>query len=130
MSYISGATSALCTALGHCFGGYDSDRAVRVNATTPMDDVAIVDFSITARGIEVHGSISIVLDVADWFGTCFVSGFSTASKRWLRHGPVGVSASEFMRELVAACASIPEITLIYPGPSSVKHGFRFDMGDC
>lgn len=92
-----------------------------------MDDVTIVDFSITDHGIEVYGSVSIVIDVADWFGVCFVSHFSPASRRWLRRGPVGISASEFAQELVAACADVPEITLICPAKSSVKAGFHFDL---
>lgn len=127
MSYISDAANALCSALGHCFGGDDNDRVVRTSLTAPMDDVAVVDFSITAPGIEVYGSISIVIDVADWFGVCFVSNFSPASKRWLRRGPVGIRANEFAQELVAACAFVPEITLVCPSLSSVKCGFRFDL---
>lgn len=128
MSYISDATHALCTALDHCFDGYGIDRVIRTDLTAPMDDVAIVDFSITGRSIEVYGSISIVVDAADWSGICFVSDFSSASKRWLTHGPVGVRAAEFARELVAACASVPEITCVYPPRSSIKCGFRFDLG--
>lgn len=127
MSHMSDAAGALCSALGRCFGGYDNDHVVRTNLTAPMDNVTIVDFSITARGIEVYGSISIVIDVADWFGICFVSNFSSASKRWLRRGPVSIHANEFMRELVAACATVPELTLVCPSPSSIKCGFRFDM---
>lgn len=87
----------------------------------------VVDFSITARGIEVYGSVSIVLDVADWSGVCFVSNFSTSSVRWLRRGPVGIGVSEFAQELVAACASVPELALVRPPESSVEAGFRFDL---
>lgn len=127
MTYMSDATDALCSALDRCFGGYDENRLVRTFLTTPMDDVAIVDFSITAKGIEVYGSISIVIDVADWFGICFVSHFSPSSVRWLRRGPLKIGAPEFARELVAACADVPEITSIHPAKSSCKAGFRFDL---
>lgn len=127
MSYISDATDALCEALKRCFNGYADQRIVRTALTYPMNDVAIVDFSITAQGIEVYGSVSIVLDVADWFGICFVSNFSTSSVRWLRRGPVRIGASEFAQELAAACADVSEITLICPTKSSVGTGFRFDL---
>lgn len=127
MSYMSDATGALCEALKCCFSGYRKDRFVRTSLTSPMDGVTIVNFSITAQGIEVYGSVSVVLDVADWFGACFVSDFSTSSVRWLRRGPVRIGASEFMRELVAACADVPEITLVCPAKSSIKPGFHFDL---
>lgn len=127
MSYISDAVSALTSALDYCFSGYGDHRIVRTDVTAPMDDVAIVDFSITADGIEVHGAISIVVDVGDWFGLCFVSDFSLTSRRWLDHGPVGVRASEFARELLAACAGVPDIALTCPPRSSVKAGFHFDL---
>lgn len=127
MSYISDATNALCSALDHCFAAYGDHRIVRTSLTAPMDDVAIVDFSIDADGIEVRGAISIVIDVGDWFGACFVSDFSSASRRWLEHGPIRIGASEFAQELVAACADVPEISLIYPRRSSVGAGFRFDL---
>lgn len=127
MSHISDAAGALCTALDHCFSAYDESRFVRTDLTTPMDGVAIVNFSISACGIEVHGSLSIVLDVGDWFGICFVSNFSPSSVRWLRRGPVRISAAEFAQELVAACADVSEIALICPARSSVKAGFLFDL---
>lgn len=127
MSYMSDAVSALTSALDHCFGGYADHRILRTDVTAPMDDVAIVDFSITADGIEVHGAISVVIDVNDWFGLYFVSDFSSASRRWLQHGPIGIGASEFARELAGACADVPEITLICPPRSSVEAGFRFDL---
>lgn len=127
MSYESDAASAICNALGRCFAAYGDRRVVRTDLTAPMDGVVVVDFSITARGIEVYGSVSVVLDVAEWFGVCFVSNFSTSSARWLRRGPVRISASGFAKELVAACADVPEITLVCPAKSSVKTGFRFDL---
>ena len=127
MSYISDAVGALTSALDHCFDGYDGHRIVRTDVTAPMDDVAIVDFSITADGIEVHGAVSVVVGVGDWFALCFVSDFSLTSRRWLERGPIGVSASEFARELVAACANVPGVDLACPPRSSVKAGFRFDL---
>lgn len=127
MSHISDATGALCEALKRCFGGYVDRRDVRTSITAPMEDVAVVDFSITAQGIEVYGSVSVVIDVADWSGVCFVSNFSASSVRWLRRGPVRIGAPEFAQELVAACAGVHEFTLICPPASSVKAGFHFDL---
>ena len=127
MSYISDAVQGVCSAIGRCFGAYDDRRTVSTSITHPMIDVAVVGFSITARDIEVYGSLSIVVDVTDWFGICFVSDFSPASKRWLEQGPAGICASEFVRELTAACASVPEITAVCPSRSSNGRGFRFDM---
>ena len=127
MSYISDATHALCTALNRCFAAYDDHRTVRTDLTAPMDGVAIVDFSISADGIEVHGAISVVVDVGNWFGVCFVSDFWPSSRRWLEHGPVQIGASEFARELAVACAGVPEITAVCPPRSSIKAGFRFDL---
>ena len=129
MSYISDATHALCSALDQCFAAYSDHRIVRTSLTAPMNDAAIVDFSITADGIEVHGAISVIVDVGDWFGICFVSDFSPSSRRWLKHGPINIGAHEFARELVAVCADIPEITLVCPSRSSIEAGFRFDMDD-
>lgn len=127
MSYISDAVQGVCAALDCCFAAYSDRRIVRTDLTAPMDDVAVVDFSIEARGIEVHGAVSIVVGVVDWSGLCFVSDFSVRSRRWLEHGPIGVSASEFARELAAACADAFEIARVYLPGSSVKAGFRFDL---
>lgn len=127
MSYISDAVCGVCAALDKCFAGYSDHRIVRTDLTAPMDDVAIVNFSIEAHGIEVYGAVSIVIDVADWSGICFVSDFSVRSKRWLEHGPIGVSASEFARELAAACADVPEVALVCPSRSSIRAGFHFDL---
>lgn len=127
MSYIFDATDALCSALGQCFSAYNNHRIVRTSLTAPMDDVAIVDFSIAADGIEVSGAISIVVGVDDWFGLCFVSDFSPASRRWLDRGPIGIGASEFARELVTACAGVPEIDLVCPPRPLTEAGFRFDL---
>ena len=62
MSHVSDAVNAMCSALDHCFAGYGDHRIVRTDLTAPMADVAIVDFSIEARGIEVHGAVSIGID--------------------------------------------------------------------
>lgn len=127
MSYISDAVSALTSALDQCFAAYGDRRVVRTSLTAPMVDVAIVDFSIVARGIEVYGALSVVLDVGDWFGICFVSDFSSASNRWLESGPIRLRASEFAQELAAACADVPEIAFVCPPRSSVRAGFQFDL---
>ena len=127
MSYESDATEAICVALDKCFAGYDDSRLVSTSIHYPMDDVAIVNFSIVARGIEVYGSVSIITDVADWSGICFVSDFSPASKRWLKHGPTAISVPEFARELVAACAASSDFALTHPPIGRVRGGFRFDL---
>lgn len=127
MSHESDAVAAICAALGKCFAGYDDRRLVSTSVCYPMDDVAIVKFSIVARGIEVYGSVSIITDVADWSGACFVSDFSPASKRWLKHGPTAVSVPEFARELVAVCAAGPDFALTHPPIGRVRGGFRFDL---
>lgn len=127
MSHISDAAGALCSALDHCFGGYDDSRVVSTSLTAPMADVTVVNFSIVARGIEVYGSLSIVVDVIDWSGICFVSDFSPASTRWLEHGPVKLRVSEFARELAAACADVSGIARVCPSASSIEAGFHFDL---
>lgn len=127
MSYISDATDALCSALGHCFDGYDDSRNVSTSLTAPMADVTIMDFSIVARGIEVYGSLSIVVDVIDWSGICFVNNFSPSSVRWLGRGPIRIRVSEFAQELAAACADTPGIARVCPSASSVETGFHFDL---
>lgn len=124
---MSDAVDALCSALKHCFAAYDGDRFVRTSLIAPMADVTVVDFSITARGIEVYGSLSIVVDVVDWSGICFVSDFSPSSVRWLRRGPVRIGAPELAQELVAACANVPEIALVCPSEVSTETGFHFDL---
>ena len=127
MSHESDAVKAICAALDRCFAGYDDHRLVSTSVRYPMDDVAIVNFSIVARGIEVYGSVSIVTDVVDWSGACFVSDFSSASKRWLKHGPTTISVPEFAQELVALCAASPDFTLTCPPIGRVHGGFRFDL---
>lgn len=127
MSYMSDATETLCDALGHCFAAYDDHHIVRTALTAPMDDVVIVDFSITACGIEVYGSVSIITGVIDWSGICFVSNFSTSSKRWLKHGPVRLGAPEFARELAAVFADLPGVAFVSPSKASTGAGFHFDL---
>ena len=127
MSHISDAVRGVCAALDRCFAAYDEGRLVSTSVRHPMDVAAVVDFSIAARGFEAYGSLSVVVDVIDWSGVCFVSDFSAASKRWLEHGPIGVRASEFARELAAACADAPGIARVCPSPSSIGAGFRFDL---
>lgn len=127
MSYMSDAVRGVCNALGRSFGGYDSNRAVRTHVVAPMDNVTIVDFSITATGVEVYGSVSIVLGVVDWSGICFVSNFSTSSKRWLRRGPIRIDTSEFVSELVSACSDDGRFDLVVPPTESTTYGFHFDL---
>ena len=130
MSYISDAVRGVCTALDHCFTSYDDGRFVSTSVRCPMGIAAVVDFSITARGFEVYGSLAVVVDVVDWSGVCFVADLSQRSRRWLEHGPVNISASEFARELAAACAEVSEVTLVCPTRSAIEAGFHFDLEAC
>lgn len=127
MSHISDAVRGVCAALDQCFAGYNDARSVSTSVRHPMDIVAIVDFSITAKGFEVYGSLAIVTDVIDWSGLCFVSNFSASSKRWLAHGPIGVEVSEVVRELVSACSSVDCFNFVVPPTASTTLGFRFDL---
>lgn len=92
-----------------------------------MDTAAVVDFSIEARGFEVHGSLAVVVDVVDWSGVCFVTDLSRRSERWLKHGPIGVGASEVARELVSACSHVDYFDFVVPPTNSTASGFRFDL---
>lgn len=127
MSHINTAVHSICTALDKCFAGYDDRPLVSTKILHPMDGVAIVDFSIVTRGVEAYGSLAVVVDIESWDGVVFVSDFSTASRRWLEHGPVSFSAPEFARELVAACVDGGDFDLILPTASSIRAGFRFDL---
>ena len=127
MSHMNVAVRSVCAALDKCFAGYDDHRLISTKVRHLMDGVAIVDFSIVARNIEVHGSLAIVVDIESWDGVAFVSDFSAASKRWLEHGSLPVSASEFAREFVAACMDGGDFVLILPTASSVRAGFRFNL---
>lgn len=117
----------MCAALGNCFAGYKTRRAVSVTTSYPMDDVAIVRFSITANDFEVYGSLIVVTNVVDWSGICFVGSISSMSKRWLEHGPIKVEASEVVWELVSACSDDGRFDLIVPPTESTTLGFRFDL---
>ena len=127
MSYISDAVSGVCSALDHCFTGYDDNRLVCVSARYPMDIAAVVDFSITARNFEVYGSLAVVVDVIDWSGICFVADLSGRSRRWLEHGPIRVGVSEVVWELASACSDVDCFDLVVPPAESTTHGFRFDL---
>lgn len=128
MSYISDATRGVCAALDHCFAIYDDGRCVSTSVRHPMDLAAVVDFSITARGFEVYGSLVVVVDVIDWSGVCFVADLSGRSRRWLKHGPVGVGAYDVVWELVSACSDSDYFDLVVPPTESTTFGFRFDLG--
>lgn len=130
MSYISDAVQGVCTALDRCFADYDDGRYVSTSVRHPMDSVAIVDFSITARGFETYGSLAVVVDVADWSGICFVADLSGRSRRWLKHGPINVGVTEVVWELVSACSNVDCFDLIVPPMESTTHGFRFDLETC
>lgn len=127
MSYTSDAADGVCSALDHCFAAYGDDRLVSTSVRHPMDVVSIVDFSITARGFEVYGSLVIVNDIIDWSGICFVADLSGRSRRWLKHGPVDVEASEVVRELVSACSDDDCFDLVVPPTESTALGFHFGL---
>lgn len=127
MSHISDAVRGVDAALDHCFAAYSNGRSVSVSVRYPMDFAAVVDFSITAEGFEVYGSLVIVVDIVDWSGACFVADFSKRSRRWLEHGPIGVEVSEVVWELVSACSHSDAFDLVVPPTASTTHGFRFDL---
>lgn len=127
MSYISDAVQGVCSALDNCFAGYDNGRLVSTSVRCPMDIAAVADFSITAEGFEVYGSLTVVIDVVDWSGVCFVSDLSGRSKRWLECGPVNVKASEVARELVSACSDVDCFDLVVSTVESTSLGFYFDL---
>lgn len=127
MSYMSDAVSGVCSALDHCFAAYGDSRYVSTTVRHPMDIAAVVDFSIVARGFEVYGSLAVVVDVVDWSGICFVTDLSGRSRRWLKHGPIDVEASEVVWELVSACSAVDSFDLVVPPTESTTYGFRFDL---
>jgi hypothetical protein len=92
-----------------------------------MSTVAVVDFSITAKGFEVYGSLAVVVDIVDWSGICFVADLSGQSKRWLNHGPIKVEAYEVVWELISACSNIDAFDFVVPPTASTTLGFRFDL---
>ena len=127
MSHMSDAVQGVCAALDRCFAAYGDGRFVSAGVRRPMSTAAVVDFSITARGFEVYGSLAVVVDVVDWSGICFVADLSGRSRRWLEHGPIGVEASEVVRELVSACSRVGCFDLVVPPAESTTLGFRFDL---
>lgn len=128
MSHISDAVQGVCAALDHCFAAYDDGRHVSTSVRYPMDVAAVVDFSITARGFEVYGSLAVVVDVIDWSGVCFVADLSGRSRRWLARGPIDVGAYEVVWEIVSACSDVDCFDLVVPPTESTAYGFRFDLG--
>lgn len=127
MSSISDAVQGVCTALDRCFAAYDDGRSVSTSVRCPMDTVAVVDFSITAKDLEAHGSLAIVVDVVDWSGICFIASLSGRSKRWLRSGPIGIGSAEVLSELVSACFDSDRFSLVVPPTESTTLGFLFDL---
>ena len=127
MSHMTAAVRGVCNALDCCFTGYTDRRRVSSSVRHPMDGVAIVDFSIRAEGFEVCGSLVVVVNVVDWSGVCFISDISPASKRWLRHGPIKIEASEVVWELASKCSGNDHFDLIVPPVGSTTYGFRFDL---
>lgn len=127
MSHISDAVRGVCTALDHCFTAYSDGRLVSTSVRRPMDIAAIVDFSITARGFEVYGSLAVMVDVVDWSGVCFVADLSGRSRRWLEHGPIDVEPAEVVGELVSACSDVDCFDFATPPMESTTLGFLFDL---
>ena len=127
VSYISDAVRGVCAALDQCFTTYDDGRHVSTSVRYPMGVAAVVDFSITARGFEVYGSLAVVVDVVDWSGICFVADLSGRSRRWLKHGPINIGAHEVILELVSACSDTDYFDLVVPPTESTTSGFRFDL---
>lgn len=128
MSHISDAVQGVCAALDHCFAAYDDGRHVSTSVRYPMDVAAVVDFSITAKGFEVYGSLAVVVDVIGWSGVCFVADLSGRSRRWLARGPIDVGAYEVVWEIVSACSDVDYFDLVVPPTESTVYGFRFDLG--
>ena len=127
MSCISDAVQGVCTALDRCFAAYGDGRLLSTSVRHPMGVAAVVDFSITAEGFEVCGSLAVVVDVVDRSGICFVADLSERSRRWLKHGPIGVEASELAHELAFACSDVDRFDLVVPPTESTALGFRFDL---
>lgn len=127
MSHISDAVQGVCIALDRCFAAYNDGRLVSTSVRRPMDDAAIVHFSITAEGFEVYGSLVVVVNVVDWSGVCFVTDLSGRSRRWLKHGPIGIEPSEIVWELVSACSNSDFFDCVVPPTESTTLGFRFDL---
>lgn len=127
MSHMSDAVRGVCAALDRCFAACSDGRLVSTSVRQPMSTAAVVDFSITARGFEVYGSLAVVVDVVDWSGICFVADLSGRSRYWLEHGPIDVEASELVWELVSACSDVDCFDLVVPPTASTTLGFLFDL---
>lgn len=127
MSYISDAVQGVCAALDHCFAAYGDGRLTSISVRHPMDVAAIVDFSITAEGFEVYGSLAVVIDIVDWSGICFVTDLSERSRHWLEHGPIDVEPAEVVREIASACSNVGHFSLVVPPAELTSYGFRFDL---
>lgn len=127
MSHMSDAIHGVCTALDRCFAGYGDSRSVSTSVRFPMDTAAVVDFSITAKGFEVYGSLAVVVDIVDWSGICLVTDLSGRSRRWLGHGPIKVEPAEVVRELASACSDVDCFDLVIPPTESTTLGFHFDL---
>lgn len=130
MSHMSDAVQGVCTAIDRCFATYSDGRLVSTSVRQPMDTAAVVDFSITAKGFEVYGSLAVVVDVVDRSGICFITDLSRRSRRWLEHGPIYVEASEVAWELVSMCSDSDFFGLVVPPTESTTLGFRFDLEAC
>lgn len=127
MSHISDAVRGVCTAIDHCFAAYGDGRLVSTSVRQPMATAAVVDFSITARGFEVHGSLAVVTDILDWSGICFITNLSERSRRWLEHGPINIESSEVARELASACFDVDCFDFVIPPMELTTLGFFFDL---
>lgn len=127
MSHMSDAVRGICTAIDRCFAAYSDGRLVSTSVRQPMSTAAVVDFSITADGFEVYGSLAIVVDIVDWSGICFITDLSGRSRRWLEHGPINVEASEVAWELASACSDVDCFDFAIPPTESTTLGFLFDL---
>ena len=127
MSHMSDAVQGVCTALDRCFAAYSDYRFVSTSVRQPMRTAAVVDFSITARGFEVYGSLAVVVNIVDWSGICFITDLSERSRRWLEHGPVDVEASEVAREVASACLDADCFDSVVPPTGPTTLGFLFDL---
>lgn len=127
MSHASDAVQGVCAALDRCFAAYSDGRLVSTSVRQPMSTASVVDFSITARGFEVYGSLAVVVDVVDWSGVCFLADLSGRSRRWLERGPIAVEASAVVWELASACSDVDLFDLVVPPAESTTLGFHFDL---
>lgn len=127
MSHMSEAVQGVCTALDQCFAAYSDGHLVSTSVRQPVSTATVVDFSITATGFEVYGSLAVVVDVVDWSGICFITDLSGRSRRWLEHGPIGVEASEVAWELASACSNVDCFDFVVQPTELTTLGFCFDL---